>query len=75
MGIIAAYMVPHPPLIVPDIGKGEEKKIQKTVDAFLEVARRIGEQRPDTRYHRADLSPPGDVWRLLSYFSRQESGR
>lgn len=48
MGIIAAYMVPHPPLIVPDIGKGEEKKIQKTVDAFLEVARRIGEQRPDT---------------------------
>ena len=25
-GITAACMVPHPPLIVPDVGRGEEKK-------------------------------------------------
>ena len=25
MGILAAVMVPHPPLIVPEVGRGEEK--------------------------------------------------
>ncbi len=48
MGITAAFMVPHPPLIVPDIGKGEEKQIQKTIDAYKEVAKRIGMHRPET---------------------------
>lgn len=28
--ILAAYAVPHPPIIVPEIGKGEEKKIART---------------------------------------------
>ncbi len=48
MGIISAYMVPHPPLIVPEIGRGEERKIQDTIHAYEEVARRIGSLRPDT---------------------------
>lgn len=48
MGIMAAFMVPHPPLIVPDIGRGEEHKIQSTVDAYEKVARRIGELQPET---------------------------
>ena len=29
MSIIAAYIVPHPPIILPEIGKGEERKVQK----------------------------------------------
>ena len=29
MSIIGAFIVPHPPIILPEIGKGEEKKIQK----------------------------------------------
>ena len=48
MGIMAAFMVPHPPLIVPDIGRGEEHRIQSTVDAYGKVARRIGELQPET---------------------------
>lgn len=48
MGITAAYAVPHPPLIVPDIGRGGEKEIQKTIDAYEEAARRIGCHRPQT---------------------------
>ena len=48
MGITTAYMVPHPPIIVPGVGKGEEKKIQSTIDAYLELGRRIGEEKPDT---------------------------
>lgn len=46
--IKAAFMVPHPPIIVPDIGRGEEKKIQKTVEAYQTVARRIAELKPET---------------------------
>lgn len=48
MGILAAFMVPHPPLIVPEVGRGEEKKIQKTMDAYHKIAQRIGELCPET---------------------------
>ncbi len=48
MGITAAFMVPHPPLIIPDIGKGQEKGIQDTVNAFYEVAESIGRHKPET---------------------------
>lgn len=48
MGIVGAFMVPHPPLIVPEVGKGEEGKIQATIDAYHKVAGRIGELMPET---------------------------
>ncbi len=48
MSVLAAFMVPHPPLIIPEIGKGEEKKIQKTVDSYEAVAREIAALKPDT---------------------------
>ncbi|NLG24669.1 MAG: AmmeMemoRadiSam system protein A [Clostridiales bacterium] len=47
MSILAAAMVPHPPLIIPEVGHGEEKKIPATVDAYREVARAIFGARPD----------------------------
>ena len=48
MPILAAYMVPHPPMIVPDIGKGSEKQITKTVRAYETVADEIAALRPET---------------------------
>lgn len=48
MAVEAAFVVPHPPLIVPEIGKGQERAVQKTIDAYRQVARRIGEVKPDT---------------------------
>lgn len=48
MGITAAFMVPHPPLIVPDIGRGEEQKIKRTIDAYRKIAERIGQLQPET---------------------------
>lgn len=48
MSIEAAFIVPHPPIILPEIGRGEEKKIQKTTDACLEIARRVSELKPET---------------------------
>lgn len=48
MSIIAAYIVPHPPLIVPEVGGGQEKKIQNTIDSYHRIAREIGELKPET---------------------------
>ena len=48
MPIIASYMVPHPPMIVPDIGRGSEQQIRKTVQAYETVAAQIAEIRPET---------------------------
>lgn len=48
MGISAGFMVPHPPLIIPDVGRGEEKKIQKTIDAYQKAAETIGCLQPET---------------------------
>ena len=48
MPILSTYMLPHPPLIIPAVGKGEESKIQKTIDAYHEAARRIAACQPET---------------------------
>ena len=41
MSIIKSYMVPHPPLIIPEVGKGEEEQIKKTTNSYEIVAKEI----------------------------------
>lgn len=48
MSILAGYAVPHPPLIIPSVGRGEERGIQTTIDAYREIARRIVALQPET---------------------------
>ena len=48
MGIIAAYMVPHPPLIIPQVGKGGEKEILETTNAYERVGEHIAKTAPET---------------------------
>ena len=48
MSVLAAYAVPHPPLILPAIGAGREQEIAHTVAAYREVMRAAAELRPDT---------------------------
>lgn len=48
MKILGAFIVPHPPLIVNEIGKDEIKKIKNTYDSYVEVAKEIGNLKPDT---------------------------
>lgn len=48
MGVLAAFVVPHPPLIIPQVGLGKEKEIQSTINAYEEVSRRIADLKPDT---------------------------
>ena len=46
--IIGAFVFPHPPIIVPEVGKGNEITAQKTIKAVQEAARRIAELKPET---------------------------
>ncbi|HNX14529.1 MAG TPA: AmmeMemoRadiSam system protein A [Oscillospiraceae bacterium] len=48
MSVTAAFAVPHPPIIVPEVGRGEEIKIAKTAAAYEEVMRRIAALKPET---------------------------
>ena len=48
MAVVAAMAVPHPPIILPEIGRGEEKKIARTTAAYREVMRRAAALEPDT---------------------------
>ncbi len=48
MSLLGAFIVPHPPLVVPEVGKGQESKVMKTINSYKEVARRIAELKPDT---------------------------
>ncbi len=48
MGILAGFMVPHPPMIVPDVGQGSEKKVKATIDAYDKVAKEIARIEPET---------------------------
>ena len=45
--IIKAYMVPHPPIIVPEVGKGQESPAIATVNAYKTIAKQIGDLAPD----------------------------
>ena len=48
MPVIAAFAVPHPPLIIPEVGHGRERGIQAMIDAYTEVGHRIAARAPDT---------------------------
>lgn len=48
MAVSAGFMVPHPPLIIPEIGKGEQNKIKETVKAYHQAAREIAVLKPET---------------------------
>ena len=47
MSIVCAVAVPHPPLIVAAVGRGQEERIRATIDAYCEAARAVAESQPD----------------------------
>lgn len=48
MSIIAAFMVPHPPMIVPEVGRGSERQVEATRAAYAKVAEAIAALAPET---------------------------
>lgn len=48
MPIVGAFMVPHPPIMLPEVGRGEEKQIEATTRAYRQVADEIAALKPET---------------------------
>ena len=48
MAIIAGFMVPHPPLIIPEVGRGNEHVVDRTIRSYERVGREILALRPET---------------------------
>ncbi|MCI8815080.1 MAG: AmmeMemoRadiSam system protein A [Lachnospiraceae bacterium] len=47
MNIIGAFAVPHPPLIIPEVGRSREQHILATADSYEAVGRQIAKDKPD----------------------------
>ena len=47
MPMLGAVLTPHPPVLLPEVGKGEEKKISATERAMCEAARAVAAWKPD----------------------------
>jgi AmmeMemoRadiSam system protein A len=60
MNILSGYLMPHPPLIIPEIGGGEERKIQNTIDAMNDIGRDVKSLAPDTI---VVITPHGNLFR------------
>ena len=45
--IIGFYVMPHPPIIIPAVGHGEEKKIENTYEACESIGCEIAEIKPE----------------------------
>ncbi|MBR2831802.1 MAG: AmmeMemoRadiSam system protein A [Oscillospiraceae bacterium] len=48
MSVVGAIMVPHPPIILPEVGRGEEKKIAASDSAYRKAAALAAELKPET---------------------------
>lgn len=48
MSILGAALIPHPPLIIPEVGRGHEKAIQNTIDACKTALQQLAALQPDT---------------------------
>lgn len=46
--ILSGYLFPHPPIIIKEIGRGEENLAINTIEGCKELARDIKEKMPDT---------------------------
>ena len=47
-GIVYACISPHPPVIVPEVGRGREAETARTLEALRQVAGELGERQPET---------------------------
>ncbi|NLY54593.1 MAG: AmmeMemoRadiSam system protein A [Firmicutes bacterium] len=47
-GIIGGWYSPHPPIIIPAVGQGEEKEAQATIEAMQQAAAAMVDLKPET---------------------------
>ena len=47
MGIIGAAFFPHPPIVLPEVGRGQERAASATVDGMAELAALVAVLKPE----------------------------
>jgi AmmeMemoRadiSam system protein A len=70
--ILGGYLFPHPPIIVKEIGRGEERKAIKTVEGSEALAKDIGQIKPSTIII---ITPHGPLFRDAISISMEEELR
>jgi AmmeMemoRadiSam system protein A len=48
MGIVSCYLMPHPPIMLEEVGGKEVNKVKNTVKAAIHVGKEIKQLKPDT---------------------------
>lgn len=48
MALLASYILPHCPVAIPEVGRGQERALPKTEEGFEKVAKEIASLHPDT---------------------------
>lgn len=70
MGSIAgAFIFPHPPIMLEEVGRGETAKVKKSIAAVNEAAERIAALKPDTV---VIITPHGTLFRDAMTFAADE---
>ena len=64
--MLSAYIMPHPPVARPEVGKGREKEIQNTLDSYRKASKMIAEDAPETI---VVISPHSTVYRDAFYIA------
>ena len=68
--MLQGIIMPHPPIARELVGRGEEKKIQTTLDAYRAASRQIAEYAPETI---VIISPHNVFFRDAFYISPGET--
>ena len=58
--LLAGYLFPHPPIMIPEIGGKEVEKIRSTFQSAVRASKNINEYNPDTIIV---ITPHGPVFR------------
>ena len=69
---LRAYILPHPPIAVPEVGGSEISKIEATEAAFKTVSEDIVKYDPETI---VVISPHNDLYRDAFYIAKGKGGR
>lgn len=63
-----ACLVPHPPIIIPEVGRGNEKEAVRTIQGMSDLTQRLEKEKPDILFL---LSPHAPYTRGLLFLEAQ----
>lgn len=68
--IVGAYLLPHPPIMIEQIGGRESQKVSETISSLQKVSKKIAAQSPDTIII---ITPHGPMFGDAMTFAMEET--